>query len=307
MTAAVIFVAYAAVAGLLAPTVLRGRWAMPSPRLAMGLWLALPASWVVAVVLAFLVATAPSRAELARVSEPGRGQASLAGPVPGGAAVPPPVCCCPPRLCSGRAGALPGGLARSRRDWRKYAVLVAANGRPGPEPGLAILDDDAPAAYCMPCGRYRVVISAGALAVLGTEQLRAVVAHERSHLRSRHHLMLSVAAALARAFPRVPLFAQAEPELRRLAEMAADDAAARRQGRDHLAKALVILSKAAARPAALAAGGPAAITRIQRLLDPPQQRQARRARLAVAVGLLLPAAIACLPLIMAACDVTAHR
>jgi hypothetical protein len=36
-------------------------------------------------------------------------------------------------------------------------------------------------------------------------------------------------------------------------------------------------------------------------------RQARRARLTVAVGLLLPAAIACLPLIMAACDVTAHR
>ncbi|MGH3298757.1 MAG: M56 family metallopeptidase [Trebonia sp.] len=291
MTAAVIFVAYAAAAGLLAPTVLRGRWAMSSPRLAMSMWLALQASWVVAVVLALLAATAPSRL-------------TWLGPVPGGAAVALAGLLLSAAVVLRAGWCLAGELARSRRERREHAVLVAANGRPGPEPGVAILDDDAPAAYCMPCGRYRVVISAGALAVLGTEQLRAVLAHERAHLRSRHHLLLSVAAALARAFPRVPLFAQAEPELRRLAEMAADDAAARRQGRDQLAKALVILSKAAARPAALAAGGPAAVARIQRLLDPPRPRQARRARLAVAVGLLLPAAVACLPLIMAACDVT---
>jgi Zn-dependent protease with chaperone function len=158
----------------------------------------------------------------------------------------------------------------------------------------------------LPRGRYRVVISAGALGVLGTDQLRAVLAHERAHLGGRHHLILCVAAALSRAFPRVPLFTRAEPELGRLAEMAADDAAARRQGAEHLARALVILSKAGARPAALAVGGPAAVTRIQRLLDPPRPRQARRARLAVVAALLFPAAIACLPLIMAACDVTAR-
>lgn len=306
MTAAVIFVAYAAAAGLLAPAALRGRWAMPSPRLAMSLWLALQASWVVAVVLAFLAATAPSRLTWLESAMPGRGQTLPAGPVPGGAAVAVAGLLLSTAVVLRAGWCLAGELARSRRDRREHAVLVAATGRPGPEPGVVVLDDDAPAAYCMPCGRYRVVISAGALAVLGTEQLRAVLAHERAHLRSRHHLMLSVAAALARAFPRVPLFAQAEAELGRLAEMAADEAAARHQGRDHLAKALVILSKAGARPAALAAGGPAAIARIQRLLDPPQQRQARRARMAVAVGLLLPAAIACLPLIMAACDVTAH-
>jgi hypothetical protein len=80
---------------------------------------------------------------------------------------------------------------------------------------------------------------------------------------------------------------------------AADDAAARRHGPDHLARA-------GTRPAALAAGGPAAIARIQRLLAPPQQRQARLARLATTAGLLLLAAIACLPLIIAACEATAH-
>jgi hypothetical protein len=85
-----------------------------------------------------------------------------------------------------------------------------------------------------------------------------VLAHERAHLRYRHYLMLAVAAALARAFPRVPLFAQAGPELGVLAEMAA--------------------------------GGPAAIASVQRLLAPPGQRQARRAPLPATAGLLLPAA-----------------
>jgi len=50
----------------------------------------------------------------------------------------------------------------------------------------------------------------------------------------------------------------------------------------------------------------AVLARVQRLLAPPQQRRARRACLAATAWLLLPAAIACLPVIIAACDVTAH-
>jgi Zn-dependent protease with chaperone function len=305
VTAAVLFAAYAAAAGLLAPAALRGRWAARSPRLAMSLWLVLPVSWVVAVVLAVLAATAPF--PLTWVGpQPGGGQALPAGPVPGGAVVAVAGLLLAAAVVLRAGWCLAGELARSRRDRREHATLVAATGRPGPELGVVVLGHDAPAAYCMPCGRYRVVISAGALAALGTEQLQAVLAHERAHLRCRHHLMLALAAALARAFPRVPLFAQAGPELGVLAEMAADDAAARRHDRDHLAKALVILARAGTRPAALAASGPAAIARIQRLLAPPQQRQARHAGLAATAGLLLPAAITCLPLIIAACDATAH-
>lgn len=305
MTAAVLFAAYAAAAGLLAPAALRGRWAARSPRLAMSLWLALPVSWVVAVVLAVLAATAPFPLTWPG-PQPGGGQALLAGPVPGGAVAAAAGLLLAAAVALRAGWCLAGELARSRRDRREHATLVAATGRPGPELDVAVLDHDAPAAYCMPCGRYRVVVSAGALAALGTEQLQAVLAHERAHLRCRHHLMLAVAAALARAFPRIPLFAQAGPELGMLAEMAADDAAARRHGRDHLATALVILASAGTRPAALAAGGPAAIARIQRLLAPPQERRGSPARLAATAGLLLPAAIACLPLIIAACDATAH-
>ena len=304
MIAAVIFAAYAAAAGLLAPAALRGG-RVASARLAMSLWLALQASWVVAGRPGLPRGDGTIPADLDRADarpRPGTYDRTIARR-PGG------------RRCRGapvRRGFRPGGLvprqgtdpqpsrpARARRPGGRHRA-------PRPEPGVAVVDDDAPAAYCLPCGRYRVVISAGALDVLGTDQLRAVLAHERAHLGGRHHLILSVAAALSRAFPRVPLFTRAEPELGRLAEMAADDAAARRQGAEHLARALVILSKAGARPAALAAGGPAAVTRIERLLDPPRPRRARHARLSHVAALLFPAAIACLPLIMAACDVTAR-
>ena len=306
MTAAVVLAAYAAAAGLLAPAALRDGWAACSPRLAMSLWMVLPASWMVAVVLAVLAATAPFRLNW-QGPQPGGGQALLAQPVPGGAAVAVAGLLLAAAVVFRVVWCLAGELARSRRDRRDHATLVAAAGRPCPELGVVVLHDhDAPAAYCVPGGRYQVVVSAAALAALGTEELQAVLAHERAHLRCRHHLILVVAAALARAFPRVPLFAQAAPKLGVLAEMAADDAAARCHGRDHLAKALVILARTGTRPAALAAGGPAAIARIQRLLAPPQQRQARRARLVASAGLLLPVAIACLPLIMAVCDLTAH-
>jgi Zn-dependent protease with chaperone function len=305
VTAAVLLAAYAAAAGLLTPAALRRGWAAHSPRLAMSLWLLLPVSWTVAVVLAVLAATAPSRLTWLG-PQPGAGHALLAGPAPGGTAVAVAGLLLAAAVVLRTGWCLARELARSRRDRHEHAALVAATGRPCPELGVVVLDHDAPAAYCLPSGRYRLVVSAGALAVLGTEQLQAVLAHERAHLRCRHHLMLAAAAALARAFPRVPLFAQAGPELGVLAEMAADDAAARRHGPDHLAKALVVLATAGTHPAALAAGGPAAIARIQRLLVPPQQRQARCARLAATAGLLPPTAIACLPLIIAACEATAH-
>jgi Zn-dependent protease with chaperone function len=181
--------------------------------------------------------------------------------------------------------------------------VVAATGRPGPGRGVAILDHAAPAVYCLPCGRNQIVASAGAVTALTPGQIRAVLAHERAHLRCRHHTMLALATALAHAFPRVPLLGQAPSQLGVLAEMAADDAAARRHRRADLAAALVVLASAGARPAALTVGGPAAMTRLHRLLDPPRPRTGP-ARLAAIAGLLLPAAIACLPLIIAACDIT---
>jgi Zn-dependent protease with chaperone function len=305
LTAAVLFALYAAAAGMLAPAMLRGPWAARSPRLAMTLWLVLPVSWVAAIVLAILAAAAPLPLTWPGSPHSG-GQVLLVGQaVPGGRVIAIAGLLVAAAVVLRATGCAACGLRRGQRDWREHAALVAATGRPGDEPDVAIVDYDAPAVYCLPCGRYQIVISAGALAALTPGQLRAVLAHERAHLRRRHHVILTLATALARAFPRVPLFTQAQPQLAVLAEMAADDAAARCHRRDDLAAALVILARIGARPATLAASGPETIVRLQRLLA-PQQPRAGVARLAGIAGLIPPVVIACLPLIVAACDITSH-
>ena len=54
------------------------------------------------------------------------------------------------------------------------------------------LDATRPAVYCVPGRPPTIVLTTGALAVLDTEQLTAVLAHERAHLAGRHHLLLAV-------------------------------------------------------------------------------------------------------------------
>jgi Zn-dependent protease with chaperone function len=284
---------------------LRGPWAARSPRLAISLWLVLPVSWVAAVVLAILAATAPFTLTWAG-SPRANSRLLLAGQaVPGGQAIAVAGLVLAAAVVLWAAGCVTGELQRGRRARREHAAMVAATGRPGHEPGVAILDHDAPAVYCMPRGRHHIVISSGALAALTPEQLHAVLAHERAHLRFRHHLVLALATALARAFPCVPLLTQAQPQLAVLAEMAADDTAARRHRPEDLAAALVILASSGARTATLAASGPEAIARLQRILATQQPRKGI-ARLAAVAGLIPAAAIACLPLILAACDLTSH-
>ena len=305
MTAAVLFALYAAAAGMLAPSALRGGWVTRSPRLAISLWLVLPVSWVTAVVMAVLAAAAPFPLAWPGPG-PGRGRVLAGPPVPGGRVIAVAGLALAAAVAFRAGWCLAGEWYRGWRGGREHAALVAATGRPGPEQGIVILDHDAPDVYCLTCGRDQIVVSAGALAALTPGQIRAVLAHERAHLRGRHHAMLALATGLARAFPGVPLLAQAGPQLGVLAEMAADDAAARGHRREDLAAALVILAGAGPRPAALTVGGPAAMTRLQRLLTPPQQHHTWAAKLAAAAGLLPPAAVACVPLIIAVCDLITH-
>jgi len=305
VTAAVLFALYAAAAGMLVPAMLRGPWAARSPQLAMTLWLVLPVSWVAAIVLAILAATAPL--PLTWPGSPRGGRVLLAGQaVTGGRVIAIAGLLVAAAVLLRAAGCVACEFRRSQRDRREHAALVAAAGRPGDEPDVVIVDHDAPAVYCLPCSRHPIVISAGALAALTPAQLRAVLAHERAHLRRHHHVILALATALARAFPRVPLLGQAHPQLAELAEMAADDAAIRRHRRDDLAAALVALATAGARPATLAASGPEAIVRLQRILTTQQQPRIGLARLAAIAALIPPVVIACLPLILAACDMSSH-
>ncbi len=198
-------------------------------------------------------------------------------------------------------------LRRSHRQTRAHAQAAPIVGRrldgigagtgfgtgPGGEPAV-VLDDPRPVAYCVPGRPATIVLTTGALAVLDPAQLAAVLDHERAHLAGRHHLVLALTRGLGATFPAVPVFARGAGEVARLAEMSADDAAARRSGRRTLLAALLTMGTGQAIPAAaLAVTGGAVAARVQRLLEPPRSaRQARnRAALISVTGLLVTATV----------------
>ena len=160
------------------------------------------------------------------------------------------------------AAAVKGYRHRARHD--EMLTMVA---RPGPG-GIRVIDNDRAAVYCLP-GRRRIVLTSGALRRLQGRQLEAVMAHERAHLAGRHHLVLTFAGALRTAFPFAQFFAVAASQIGDLVEVAADDAATRREHRLVLASALLAVASAGAPAGALGAGGTGAAQRIRRLIDPP--------------------------------------
>lgn len=177
--------------------------------------------------------------------------------------------------CAGAA------TARARRRRARHDNALAVIARPGPA-GVRVIDDDHPAVYCVP-GRRRIVLTTGALRCLDSRQLNAVLAHERAHLSERHHLVLTFAGALNDAFPAVRFFAVAARQVGDLVEVAADNAAVRREHRLTLAGALLAVAGAGVPAGALGAGGSAAAQRIQRLIDPPDPVSTARRALTPAV------------------------
>jgi len=165
-------------------------------------------------------------------------------------------------------------LHRASVRTRAHAEAARITGhRVGGENAAFVLDATRPAVYCVPGRPPTIVLTTGALALLQPEQLTAVLAHERAHLAGRHHLLLAVTRSLAAAAPAVPLFARGTGAVARLAEMRADDAAARRGGRGALLTALLAMEAGAAAaqaPAAwLAATGGVVAARVRRLAEPP--------------------------------------
>lgn len=293
IAAGLLLAGYAVAAGFAAPALLHKDCSRRSPRTAMAVWLVLAVSWLATVPLAGLAVAAGL--PLTWQAFAGRAPEAVSWPVTAAGVMFAVV------VALSACWHLARGLRRTRREQDAHAEFLAAVGRPDQALDVTVLDEDAPAAYCVPRGRHRVAISAGALSRLSPGQLNAVLAHERAHLHGRHHLILAATAALGGAFPRVPLLAQAPAELAILAEMAADDTAARRHDPGDLAAGLVAFATAAPRTSALTVGGPAAIVRVQRLLGPdPSRGPAARAARVVACGaaLLIPAAVTCLPLVM---------
>lgn len=132
------------------------------------------------------------------------------------------------------------------------------------------------------------MVTSGALDLLDPVQLDAVLAHERAHLASRHHLLIALTRSLALIFPAVPLVHRGAENVTRLAEMCADDAAARRSGRGALMTALLAMATGTVTPApALGASACAVTVRVQRLADAPARGRHGRYALTLAAVILL--------------------
>jgi len=289
-----ILLVYAALVVLVVPLRLRrAGWVQRAPGLGIVVWQALAMSGFLSMLIAALALA---------VLSPQWGQRWLAV----GGAVSTLV------LLGCAATGLGQTLVRARRQARRLAAMVALVGRPLPELGreVVVVDHPQPAAYCLTGtrrrGRRRIVVTSATLRTLERPQLQAVVAHERAHLRERHHLVLLGAAAFGVAFAIVPLFRQARREVAALVEMRADDVAARRHGRASVASALVSVANGSVPvPGSVLAAGGAGVTalwRVRRLLGParPLGVVARAGGLVgAALSLAFPLALACLPVTVA--------
>lgn len=184
-------------------------------------------------------------------------------------------------------------LRSLRRRHREQLDLLARE-----EQGVAVVEHEVPVAYCVPAlGRHRVVVSAGALGRLAEDEVAAVLAHERAHLRARHDLVLEAFGVLHRAFPRWVSSAAALEEVAFLVEVLADRAAVRHGDPRPLARALVALAGARTPRAALGATGTRGLAaRVELLADlRPHRVQAAGLALGAVLVLVLPTAFVALP------------
>ena len=178
------------------------------------------------------------------------------------------------------------GAATAYRRRLRHARMLRIVGRPAPKLGAVVVEHPDAAVYCLPGRLRQTVITRGAIEALSPDELAAVLAHERAHLRARHHLAVVAVRGLARAVPGVPLLSAAADEVPALIEMCADDAAARRHGSAAVMGALRALARMRAPAGALAAGGTAAEARIARLAR-PGRRLPSRVTLGAAVTVLV--------------------
>lgn len=148
-------------------------------------------------------------------------------------------------------GALAGAasVARQIRATRRLSDLVARHriAPPAGTPGeIEVVDYDEPFAFTFGLGQPRVAVSRGLLEQLSTDELKAVVIHERYHVQAHDPLKLVVARAAARTCFFLPAVDHLVGRYLVARELAADRRSVRNVGRPALAGALF---KAVAGPA----------------------------------------------------------
>jgi Zn-dependent protease with chaperone function len=111
---------------------------------------------------------------------------------------------------------------------------------------VAVVEAEHALACAVPGRSGGVLVSSGLADRLRTDELEAVVAHERAHLHQRHAAVVAVAESIERAVPWIPGARAMARSTRVLVEFAADDAAARRIGRDAVRRAVLVADETSA-------------------------------------------------------------
>jgi Zn-dependent protease with chaperone function len=166
-------------------------------------------------------------------------------------------------------GVLVAVTVRTLRARRRHRDLLDLLGTPWPAaPGARVLDHPVPVAYCLPGLQSRLVLSAGVLDALDPPGVRAVLAHERTHLRERHDLVVLPFVAWGATAPFVRGMVCAQVAVAALIEMRADDVAASQVAPAQLTGALRAMGGAAP-AAALSSFTDALDRRLHRIVAPP--------------------------------------
>jgi Zn-dependent protease with chaperone function len=139
--------------------------------------------------------------------------------------------------------AIASGWRLARAEWRFRAALRTRRRLELGGTRVVVVDDAAPSAFCAGYLRPRVHLSSGAVARLSGAELEAVLAHERHHLRRRDPLRMLMARVLADALFFLPALRRLADRYGALAEVAADEAAARVAGGPALASALLAFNR----------------------------------------------------------------
>jgi bla regulator protein blaR1 len=304
---AAVLAGYAAAAGVAGGSLLgRGRWAARAPMPGIIVWLASAWSVIAATALAGLSLAVDSTGiggQLSHLIGACVIRLRSAYAAPGGRLVAWPGLVVTGVFLAWAVLAIARYLGTDRRMALRHADAARLVGRREPALGAVLVEHAVPAAYSISSRPPTVVVTSGALRALDASQLAAVLAHERAHLRARHHLLLALAGIARRTAPFLPLLRHADEQVAALIELHADDVAMRVTGAAPLASALAILASASPDPApGLSAASADVLHRINRLLLParPASRLRRRllgaAAFALAVG---PFLLALLPAIVA--------
>lgn len=132
-------------------------------------------------------------------------------------------------------------VAAARRRHRYMLGLLADPEAVDVDADVLVVAHATATAYALPGRRPAIVVSQAARDALRGNQLRAVIEHERAHLRQHHDVVVQPFVAWRRSFPFLASAGVALRAVERLTECLADDAARRRVGDEPLGGALAVM------------------------------------------------------------------